>query len=81
MLPMAATQKVSASLDARELRWLKGHARRSRLSVSALLSDAIRRYREETARREAEAAFLATFSEDERPTPEETEEIRAEWRG
>lgn len=78
---MAATQKVSISLDAKELRWVKAHAKRARVSVSSLLSEAVRTYREESARRAAQDEFLADLEPSERATPEEMEEIRAQWRG
>lgn len=76
---MTATQKVSISLDAKELRWVKARAKRAHVSVSALLSEAVRRYREESVRRAAQEEFLATFEPTERATPEEMEEIRSEW--
>jgi len=51
-----------------------------KVSVSSRLSEAVRTYREEAARREAQEELLASFEPSERATPEEMEEIRAEWR-
>ena len=47
----------------------------------AALSQPVRTYREEDARREAQEELLASFEPSERAAPEEMEEIRAEWRG
>jgi hypothetical protein len=71
-----ATQKVSVSLGADELKWVKARAKRLKLSVSASLTDILRRYRQQEARRE----FLASLEPSERASREELEDIRAEWR-
>lgn len=77
---MGSSQKVSISLRDEELRWVKATAKKSRLSVSSLVNEALRLLREERERRQAQQDFLSTFSPEERATEEEREEIRREWR-
>jgi hypothetical protein len=77
----AATEKVSVSIDARDLKWIRTSAKKEGVSLSALLSTAVRRFREEDDRRAAQRAFLATFSAKERATPREMDALEAEWRG
>lgn len=77
---MGSSQKVSVSLRDEELRWVKATARRSRLSVSSLVNEALRLLREERERKQAQRAFLAQFQPDERATESEKAAIRAEWR-
>lgn len=77
---MAATQKVSVTIATNEIRWMKARARRLKLPLSSLLSEAVRHYREEEALREAQQAFLATFATDERATREEMDALEAQWR-
>jgi Arc/MetJ-type ribon-helix-helix transcriptional regulator len=76
-----STEKVSVSIDAKELRWVKALSRRTRSSVSALINEAIRRLREEREREVAQQALLAQFAPSERASAAEMEAIRAEWRG
>lgn len=77
---MASALKVSVSLRAEELAWVRKTARRSRLSVSSLVNEALRLLREERERRQAQLAFLAQFEPEERATEAEMEAIRTEWR-
>lgn len=77
---MGASQKVSVSLREEELRWVKSTARRSRLSVSSLVNEALRLLREERERKQAQQSFLAEFEPGERATDAEKKAIRAEWR-
>lgn len=73
---MNRTRKLSVSLRTEEARWLQSTARRTHSSVSALLSEAVRRLRQQEARRE----FLAGLSPHERASADDVEEIRREWR-
>jgi Arc/MetJ-type ribon-helix-helix transcriptional regulator len=77
---MSSSQKVSVSLHDEELRWVKATAKRSRLSVSSLVNEALRLLREERERKQAQQAFLAQYEPEERATDAEMEEIRKEWR-
>ena len=72
--------KVSVSLDATELRWVKTLSRRTRSSVSSLVNEALRRQREEYDRRQAQEEFLAALAPDERASAADMDAIRAEWR-
>jgi hypothetical protein len=73
---MARTKKLSISMAAEDARWIAARAKRTRRSVSALLSEAVARFRQQEARQ----AFLAKLAPDERASPTEIEEIRREWR-
>lgn len=75
-----STQKVSVSLRAEELRWVRAAAKKYRLSVSSLVNEAVRRFREEKERKQAQEALLAQFEPAERATDSEMEVIREEWR-
>jgi Arc/MetJ-type ribon-helix-helix transcriptional regulator len=77
---MASTQKVSISLDEKELRWVKTLSRKTRASVSSVINDAVRRLREERERRQAQEELLEQFSREDRASPDELEAFRAEWR-
>ena len=74
---MATSEKLSISLPADELRWVRARARRKKTSVSALVGDAVRAYRELEARRE----FLAKLEPEERATDADAAAIRKEWKG
>ena len=76
----ASTQKVSVSLETKELRWVKALARQTRSSVSSLVNDALKRSREEREREIAQQALLAQFAPEERASAGDMEAIRAEWR-
>ncbi len=76
---MSSCQKVSVSLRTEELRWIKAVARRSHLSVSSLVNDAIRLLREQRERERARQALRERFFSEDRPTETQMEEIRAEW--
>ena len=77
---MGSSHKVSVSLRDEELRWVKATARRSRLSVSSLVNEALRLLREQRERKQSQQALLAQFEPDERATDSEKQAIRAEWR-
>ena len=78
---MAATQKVSVSIGSSQLRWAKSLSKRTGISVSSVLTDALRLYREEQARKLAAHQLLAKFAPEDRASPEEAEALLAKWRG
>ncbi len=73
---MAKTTKLSVSIGSDEVRWVQARARRARVSVSSVMTEALKHLRQQEARQ----AFLAKLAPDERASPQETEEIRREWR-
>ena len=75
-----STQKVSISLRTEDLRWVKAAAKKSRLSVSSLVNEAVRRLREERERKRAQEILLAQFEPADRASDVEMEEIRDAWR-
>lgn len=74
---MATTQKLSVSIGVDEVKWLRARAKRSRASVSSVMTEAVRKLRQQEARQ----AFLAKLAPGERATLDEIEEIRREWLG
>ena len=76
---MAVTQKISVAMGLPELRLAKTAAEEEGLSLSAYVTQAVRRQLEERARREAARAILGTFSPDELATPEEQQKLLALW--
>ncbi|MCZ7686174.1 MAG: hypothetical protein M5U28_48400 [Sandaracinaceae bacterium] len=73
----ASVEKVSVSLTTEELEWARERAARENRSVSAVVSEAIRKVR----RDEARLAVLAFLGDAARPSADEAAEIRAEWEG
>lgn len=74
---MASTEKISVSVTTDELAWARKEAARTKTSLSAVVSETIRRARQ----REARLVLLEELGEVARVTPEEMERIRAEWKG
>lgn len=74
---MGRAQKVSISVDADELRWLRRRAKRRGGNLSAVIAEATRLLRQ----REARERLLERFGEDASVSPQEADAIRAEWRG
>lgn len=74
---MANAQKVSVSIAAEDLRWLKRRARQEKASLSAVLAEGTRLLRQ----REAQERLLQGFGRDAELSEAEAEEIRALWRG
>lgn len=72
---MGAAAKVSVSLSAEDLRWAKARAKRELTSVSAVLSEALRKQRQAESR----AALLTELGTDD-ITERERNEVRREWR-
>jgi hypothetical protein len=73
---MAGTQKVSISVEANDLKWLRRRAKRRGGNLSAVFAEATRLLRQ----REARERLLDRFGEDAKVSLQEANEIRAEWR-
>jgi hypothetical protein len=76
---MAATQKISVAMGLPELRLAKTAAKAEGMSLSAFVTQAVRRQLEERERLEAGRAIVATFAPEELATPEEQRELLALW--
>jgi hypothetical protein len=74
---VGTAQKVSISVDANDLKWLRRRARQQGGNLSAVIAEATRLLRQ----REAREQLLGRFGEDADVSAEEAEEIRREWRG
>lgn len=70
-------EKVSISLPAEDLVWLRARAKRHGGNLSAELAEATRLLRQ----REARADLLALLGEAAEMTPEEADALRREWDG
>jgi hypothetical protein len=73
---MASAQKVSISVEANDLKWLRNRAKRGGGNLSAVFAEATRLLRQ----REARERLLKRFGEDAETSQREAEAIRAEWR-
>jgi UDP-N-acetylglucosamine:LPS N-acetylglucosamine transferase len=73
---MATVEKLSVSLGAEEAAWARKQAEASGRSLSAVLTDALRRQR----KLEAMDRLLAELGTDD-ITEEDLAAVRAEWRG
>ncbi len=69
-------EKLSISMSAADARWIRARARRSRKTVSAVLSEAARLLRQQEARHE----LLRELGDAASATAEEMAAIEAEWR-
>jgi hypothetical protein len=74
---MANAQKVSISVEANDLKWLRRRAKRRGGNLSAVFAEATRLLRQ----REARERLLERFGEDGNVSSQEADVIRAEWRG
>jgi hypothetical protein len=74
---MAGAQKVSISVDADDLKWLRRRAKRRGGNLSAVLAEATALLRQ----REARERLLERFGDDASVSSQEADAIRAEWRG
>lgn len=74
---MATTQKVSISVDASDLKWMRQRARRRGGSLSSVFSEAARLLRQ----REARDTLVRELGEASQLTPADRDEIDAEWQG
>lgn len=72
-----AVRKISVSLEAEELEWLKKEAAARRKTVSGVLAEATRLLRQMRARKK----LLEYFGESAALTPERIKEIEREWKG
>jgi hypothetical protein len=76
---MAATQKVSVAMGRDELRLAKTAAHEEGVSLSAFVTRAVRERLQERRRLEAAREFLATFTPEELPTPDEQHQLVELW--
>ena len=74
---MATAQKVSISVDADDLKWLRRRAKRHGGNLSAVMAEATRLLRQ----REARERVLERFGKDADVSAAEANAIRREWRG
>lgn len=72
---MGAAEKISISLSSEDLRWARQRAKQSLSSVSAVVSEALRKQRQAEAR----ARLLADLGTDD-ITEQDIEVVRREWR-
>lgn len=77
---MATTEKISVTLGRDELRGAKRLASRLGLSLSTLITDAVRRRIEDQARHEAGLEVLSAFDAEDRASPEEMEALLELWK-
>ena len=70
-----AVSKVSVSVADDELAWARKEARIRHLSLSAVVTDALRRARQAEARER----LLAQFGDAAKASPEELAQIYSEW--
>jgi hypothetical protein len=72
---MAAAEKISISVGAEDLRWARQRAKREVKSLSAVVSEALRRQRQAEAR----TRLLADLGTDD-ITERDRDQVRDEWR-
>lgn len=73
---MAKAKKISISVDAEELKWLRQRARRRGGNLSAVIAEATRLLKQ----REARDRMLEWIGKDGQTTENEAAAIRATWR-
>jgi hypothetical protein len=73
---MSTAEKVSISVDANDLKWLRRRAKQRGGNLSAVFAEATRLLRQ----REARERLLERFGEDAAVSSQEADAIRAEWR-
>jgi hypothetical protein len=74
---MSGAQKISISVDAKDLKWLRRRAKQRGGNLSAVFAEATRLLRQ----REARERLLENFGADAQVSSEEAEAIRREWLG
>ncbi len=72
-----ATEKISITIDTKELAWLKKSGRIRQKTLSAMITEAARLMREQAAREEV----LQLFGPANAATRKRMAAIEAEWRG
>ena len=78
---MSVTEKISVTIDRVELLHAKRLASHLGLSLSGFITDAVRERLRAQARREAAREIVATFSTEDRATPEEARALLELWAG
>jgi hypothetical protein len=73
---MGHAQKVSISVEANDLKWLRRRAKQRGGNLSAVFAEATRLLRQ----REARDRLLEKFGDDANVSAAEADAIRAEWR-
>ena len=73
---MSGAQKVTISVDANDLKWLRRRAKLHGVDLSAVFAEATRLLRH----REARERLLDRFGEDANVSSQEADAIRGEWR-
>ncbi len=76
---MPGTEKISISIGRDELRGAKVLASRLRVSLSTVITDAVRLRIEEQERREAAVAVLASFPAADRASRDEQDALVKRW--
>jgi hypothetical protein len=76
---MAATEKISLTIGRDEIRRARLLASRRGLSLSSVVTDAVRDHVEAQARREAGEAVLATFGPQDRASADERRALLERW--
>lgn len=76
---MSMTEKISVTLGRVELQHAKQLASRLGLSLSTVITDAVREHVEAEARKAAGLAVLATFTPADRPSEKKTKQLLSLW--
>jgi hypothetical protein len=76
---MSVTEKISVTIDRVELAHAKRLASHLGLSLSGFITDAVRERIRAQARREAAREVIATFSAEDRASPEEARALLESW--
>jgi K+-sensing histidine kinase KdpD len=76
---MRATDKISVTIERKELASAKRLAANLGLSLSSFISDAVRERVREEARREAARKVVAGFAQEERASPLEAQALLESW--
>jgi hypothetical protein len=76
---MSVTEKISVTIDRAELAHAKRLATHLGLSLSGFITDAVRERIRAQARREAAREVVATFSAEDRASPEEARALLELW--
>lgn len=76
---MATTEKISVALGREELQIARRAAEEEGLSLSAFVTTAIRARVAEKRRADAARQVLASFEDDELPTPAQEDALLATW--
>ena len=76
---MSTTEKISITIGRAELKHAKILASRLGLSLSTVITDAVREHVEAKARKTAGLAVLATFPAEDQPSEREMQKLLQAW--